>query len=160
MIVNFPHVNTISTYNLIWNLGILALQGKGDNTVTLGMSIKKNVQVFKTLINFTSCHLDNVIVHAKLIGSIQQRNNQNYLKIDNAQVIIKSAQMKVYFDNLFNGQKELERTANEVINQNVEILKSDVFPIVEQSLGKILLKISNEVFSSAPYSEIFPQLII
>lgn len=69
---------------------------------------------------------------------------------------IKAAELKAYFGNLFNGQKNLERTANDVINQNIDILKGDVFPVVEQVLGKILLKISNQIFSSAPFGDFFP----
>ena len=69
---------------------------------------------------------------------------------------IKSAQMRVYFDNLFNGQKALEKAANEVINQNIDIIKGDVLPIIEQHVAKVIHRIANQVFASASYIEIFP----
>ena len=79
-----------------------------------------------------------------------------YLKIDSAQLIIKSTDLRVYFDNLFNGQKALEKAANEVINQNIDVIKGDVFPLIEQRLSNVLLKMSNQVFASASYNEFFP----
>ena len=69
---------------------------------------------------------------------------------------IKSANLKVYFDNLFNGQKALEEAANEVVNQNIDIIKGDVFPVIEQSIGNIVQKMANEILGSAPYDNFFP----
>lgn len=84
------------------------------------------------------------------------KNDTEYLKIDKTQLNIKSAQVKVYFDNLFNGQKALEEAANEVVNENIDIIKGDVFPVIEQSIGIIIQKMANQVLESAPYEEFFP----
>lgn len=133
MIVSFPHIEGLAKYILKWNLGV-ALQGSGDNKITL----------------------DNVKAHIKLSGTRYVQNGIEFLKIDSTQVSIKAAQLRTYFDNLFNGQKALEQTANEVVNQNIDIIKGDVFPIVEQNLAKILQRISNQIFASAPYNDFFP----
>jgi hypothetical protein len=106
--------------------------------------------------NYKLSFLDNTKAILKFSGSKSLRNGVEYLKIDSAQLIIKSAQLKVYFHNLFNGQKALEQAANEVINQNIEIFKGEVFPPIENNLSKLLLKLSSQIFDSAPYNEIFP----
>lgn len=92
----------------------------------------------------------------KFSGNRYPKNGVEYLKIDSAQLIIKSANLKVYFHNLFNGQKALEQAANEVINQNIELFKDEVFPPIEKNLSKLLLKLSTQIFDSAPYNEFFP----
>ena len=93
---------------------------------------------------------------ARFVGSRYLKNGIEYLKIDKTQLSIKTAQVKLYFDNLFNGQKALEQAANEVVNQNIDIIKGDVFPVIEQSIGKIVQKMANHIFESAPYEEFFP----
>ncbi|CAG9805490.1 unnamed protein product [Chironomus riparius] len=133
-IISFEHLDAFSRYSLVWNLGIFNLQGDGDLTISI----------------------DNPKVLLKFIGSRYFKNDIEYLKIDKTQLNIKSAQVKVYFDNLFNGQKALEEAANEVVNQNIDIIKGDVFPIIEQNIGKIIQKMANQVFESASYDEFFP----
>jgi len=64
--------------------------------------------------------------------------------------------MRVYFDNLFNGQKALEQAANEVINQNIDVIKGDVVPIIEQRVSSIIHRIANQVFASATHKDFFP----
>lgn len=92
----------------------------------------------------------------KIYGSRYHRGSVEYLKIDRCDVNIKAGVLKVYFDNLFNGNKAMEIAANDVINQNIDIIKGDVIPVFERELGKILLKISNQVFAIAPFNEFFP----
>ncbi|XP_070493412.1 protein takeout-like [Chironomus tepperi] len=134
VLITLPHMDGFAKYHLGWNLGIFAIQGSGDESFTM----------------------DNVKSILKLSGTRYLRNGVEYLKIDSAQVVIKSVDLKVYFDNLFNGQKALERAANEVINQNIELFKGEVVPPIEQNLSKILFKMANQIFESAPYDEFFP----
>lgn len=50
----------------------------------------------------------------------------------------------------------MEVAANDVINQNIDIIMQDVYPIFERELGAKLHKISNQIFSIAPFNEFFP----
>lgn len=50
----------------------------------------------------------------------------------------------------------MDVAANDVINENIEVIKGDFIPIFEKELGKILLKISKQIFSIAPVNEFFP----
>lgn len=79
-----------------------------------------------------------------------------YLKIDRCDVHIKSGVLKVHFENLFKGNKAMNDAANDVINQNIDVIMNDVYPIFEHELGKKLYKISNQIFSIAPFNEFFP----
>ena len=92
----------------------------------------------------------------KLIGTRYLKNGVEYLKIDKTDVKIKSARLIVYFHNLFKGNKALEKTANEVINQNINQLAADIYPTVEQVMAKKIFKISNQIFAKDPYDEFFP----
>ena len=69
---------------------------------------------------------------------------------------IKTAEMRVYFDNLFNGQKALEKAANEVVNQNLDTIKGDVVPLIEQRVSSVILRIANQVFASGTHNDFFP----
>jgi hypothetical protein len=97
-----------------------------------------------------------VKAHLKIFGKRYIKNGVEFLKIDGCEVRIKAARLQVFFDNLFNGQKALERTANDVINQNIEIITADIYPIIEQVLSQKLLTMSNVIFAIAPFDEFFP----
>lgn len=64
--------------------------------------------------------------------------------------------LKVYFENLFKGNNAMNEAANDVINQNIDVIINDVYPIFERELGKKLYKISNQIFAIAPFNEFFP----
>lgn len=100
--------------------------------------------------------IENIKTHIKLTGSRYLRNGIEYLRIDGCEVKIKSAKIKVYYDNLFNGQKALERTANDLINNNVDLLTNETYPIIENVLSQRLLRISNQIFSAGSFNEFFP----
>lgn len=50
----------------------------------------------------------------------------------------------------------MDEAANDVINQNIDVIMQDVYPLFERELGKKLHKISNQIFSLAPFNEFFP----
>lgn len=76
--------------------------------------------------------------------------------MDRCDISIKSAKVRVYFFDLFKGNKALEVTANDVINQNIDLFVGEIYPSFEQVLAKRLLKITNQIFSLASYNEILP----
>lgn len=70
-------------------------------------------------------------------------------------VEVKPAKIQVRFENLFNGQKQLEEVGNEVINQNIDLIASAVIPKIEKSIEKKILKAANQVFEKASAAELF-----
>lgn len=60
------------------------------------------------------------------------------------------------FENLFGGNKALEDVANEVINQNADLVIKDAIPIIERNFSEKVLIASNQFFAYNPADEIFP----
>lgn len=106
---------------------------------------------------FTSFCIVDTKAKIKLTGSRYLKQGVEYLKIDIVNLSVQPSQLKVRFENLFNGQKGLEDVANEVINQNIKTLQDSVLPEIEREIEKKFLKISNQIFGRFPMSEIFPQ---
>jgi len=132
--MSLPNVQLKSNYILNWQLGALSLQGKGDG----------------------SAYLDTVKLLVRLNGRTYQKNGANYWRVDDTKIEVKPANIRVQFNNLFNGNKDLERVGNEVINQNIELLKNDIIPQVEKGLEKKVMLIVNQIFSKATAEEFFP----
>lgn len=78
------------------------------------------------------------------------------MKIDEVKLDIKPAKLSVRFENLFNGNKQLEDIGNEVINQNIDQISTDALPQVQRGLEKQLVISVNEVFAKASFDEFFP----
>lgn len=51
---------------------------------------------------------------------------------------------------------EININPHDFVAQNIDIIMQDVYPIFEGSLGRKLHKISNQIFSIAPFNEFFP----
>lgn len=100
---------------------------------------------------------DNYKARIRLTGSYYQKNGVQYIKFDESQVKLASGPMHVRFENLFNGQKALEDVANNVINQNSEMMKGEVFPPIEKQLAARLLTLINIFLSYASFDELFPR---
>lgn len=83
--------------------------------------------------------------------------NVDHINISNAKVKFKIGALKMKFENLFSGNKALEDVANEVINQNGQLVVQDAIPIIEQSFGAKLLSAANQFFAANTADEIFPQ---
>lgn len=159
MISNHPIVNTTSQYNLNWKLGPLNLQGKGNANFYAG----KFISINDTLINerlqnlFSLLFLsENVTARSKLFGSKYLKNGTQYLKIDRCEVNLKFGKVRVHFWNLFNGNKPLERVANDIINQSLDNLIDDVTQPMEQVMATKLVQSSNQIFSLEPFDDFFP----
>lgn len=100
---------------------------------------------------------ENLKVLVKLYCDKYPRNGVAFLRVNEVKFSLKPGQIKVRFDNLFNGQKDLENVANEVINQNINLITEDLFPQIEKALERKTMTIANQFFEKAPASEFFPQ---
>lgn len=147
-----PKITMSAPYSLKWNLGLLNLQGKGQAHASLG----KNA-------HFSSFHLltsvfqpENSKIILKLLGSRYQKNGDTYVKIESSQVEIRPGNTKLRFENLFNGNKNLEDVANNVISQNVDQISKEVLPQVQKAISNSIVKAANQIFELAPEREFFP----
>lgn len=71
-----------------------------------------------------------------LIGSNYVRGGQEYVKIDSAKVNVKILNMKLNFENLFNGDRVLGDLGNSLVNENIDMFIKDIEPSLETSLGE------------------------
>lgn len=92
----------------------------------------------------------------KLFGSRSERDGETYVKIDSAQLEIRPATVNLRFENLFNGDKNLEDFANDFINTGVSMITGDFMPQIEQGIAKSAVKAANKIFELAPEREFFP----
>lgn len=99
---------------------------------------------------------ENVKTLVKITGARYLKNGVEYIKVDDVKVEVKPAKIRVRFENLFNGQKQLEEIGNDVINQNLDLITNAVIPKVEKSIEKKILKAANQVFEKASTAELFP----
>lgn len=60
------------------------------------------------------------------------------------------------YDNLFNGNKALEDAANELINQNYQLIAKNAIPKFEKVISGIAMKSANQFFSQIPADLLFP----
>ena len=91
-----------------------------------------------------------------MFGSTYLRDRVEYAKIDSVKMTLKYQNIRTRFENLFNGQKELENAANNVINQNIHLIANELVPQVEKGLEKKVLKIVNQFLEKASFAEFFP----
>lgn len=92
----------------------------------------------------------------KLLGSKYLRDGSEYVKVEKLQVSIKANGYRTYFDNLFRGQKTLEMAANQVINDNIELIANEALPSVIKLLEEKIMKVGNLFLEKGTYDEFFP----
>lgn len=133
-ILKFPTLKAESGYELDWKIGPIDIKGTGKSYAWF----------------------ENLRVNFQLSGVRETRSGVEYIKIQNVKAKTQVNGLRVKFENLFNGNKALEDASNELINQNIQILIKEVTPKFEIALGKIGLRLANQVFSKIPADLLFP----
>lgn len=101
-------------------------------------------------------YLENIKILLKMTGVPYYKNGVEYVRINDVKLQIKPGKLRVRFENLFNGQKELERIGNEVVNQNIKLLESSFVPVVERAMERKIFEVTNQIFERAPADDFFP----
>jgi hypothetical protein len=134
VLINVPKPKGYSDYELEWKLGPIDIKGKGKEQLLF----------------------ENLKIYVQLTGVRESRNGIEYIKISNTKAKIQINGIKMRFENLFNGNKQLEDAANELINQNSDILLKESVPKFEKVLSALSLRMSNQIFSKIPADILFP----
>lgn len=79
------------------------------------------------------------------------------MRVTEVKFALKPGKIRVRFENLFKGQKELNNVANDAINQNINLITDDILPQIERALERKTIVIANQFFEKAPAAEFFPQ---
>lgn len=82
-------------------------------------------------------------------------DNLTYLNITEYKIKFKPKWVIFRFDNLFNGDKLLGETMNKFMNDNWEIVFSNLIPGYEERFGDKFRDVSNILFSKVPVDLIF-----
>ncbi|KAK0182269.1 hypothetical protein PV327_000424 [Microctonus hyperodae] len=103
-----------------------------------------NFSEIKTDVNINGIRYQNI------------KTNQTHYRVVNFDVIVDIGNGKTYFDNLFNGDKNLLNTMNQFLNENLKIIIEEFKPALELKIGDIFKKFSNEILIKYPLELLLP----
>ncbi|XP_055681534.1 uncharacterized protein LOC129788972 [Lutzomyia longipalpis] len=133
MSVKAPKFTLIGPYTINGNLLLLPIQGSGTSNVTLN-----------NLVGRMKFRLKKVIKDGEVYASAEK------LKLN-----INISRMYMEFENLFNGNPELEQYAKQFLNENWKLVFEDIKPSAMKTFGQIWQDILNHVLSRIPVKEFF-----
>lgn len=99
--------------------------------------------------------LVNTKINHTLIGEPFERKGKTYLKWVDYKVTLRPDVVNFHFANLFNGDDRLGNEINRVINENWDVVFTDVRDGYEKSFGLIFKDLANRVFTRVPLKDIF-----
>ncbi|GAB0088221.1 hypothetical protein DMENIID0001_026140 [Sergentomyia squamirostris] len=86
-----------------------------------------------------------------------EKNNEKYLKLEKYNTRFTTSRIWFFFENLFNGDQTLGKTANDFFNDNWEFLFNEMKPILFKTAGKFFSTLVSIPFSKIPYKEFFQE---
>lgn len=91
-----------------------------------------------------------------LQGIKKEVNGQTHFMINKLDIKITVQRGKLFFENLFGGDKTLSNIINTVINDNFEAFSEDLIPLIEKSLSNIFRQTGNKIFKRFTLAQLFP----
>jgi hypothetical protein len=128
-----PMLRLEADYDMKGRVLLLPIYGEGPCNVTL----------VNTKINHT------------LYGEPFERKGRTFLKFVNYTVTLRPDKVQFHFANLFNGDDRLGDEINRVMNDNWDVVFTDVREGYEKSFGLIFKDLANRVFTRVPLKDIF-----
>lgn len=81
---------------------------------------------------------------------------KEYLSLDKIDVDVIVTDGKLYFAEVFKGNPELTENTNKVVNENIRDILSDLQPVINKTIGEIVLMLVRQVFDRYSIDELFP----
>ncbi|GLV39171.1 uncharacterized protein CBL_06222 [Carabus blaptoides fortunei] len=100
-------------------------------------------------------NLTEVHTKDKYTGKRYTKNEKEYIKFDNGHVDMTIKGIKFYFDNLINGNPELTKSTNNVLNENNQTLLPELNPVLAETFISIRLNVLNIMFTRYSLDELF-----
>lgn len=133
--ITFPHVAMDSTYKIDGKVLVVPVKGEG--------ACKGN---------FT-----NVSVQLTLNGKYIPKHSKTYLQVETRKIDFKLGNLYLHFENLFGGKnKALSDTTNEFINQNWREIIGELTPLLEDTMGTILITVISGFLGQYSIQDLFP----
>lgn len=95
----------------------------------------------------------NLRIH--LNGDFVEHRNKTYIVLKNFQADLNMDKFTVHLENLFNGNKALGETMNNVLNDNWQELNKELSPAFVDAFGKNILNGANKVFAKNSVDKLF-----
>ncbi|XP_050509190.1 circadian clock-controlled protein daywake-like isoform X2 [Diabrotica virgifera virgifera] len=129
-----PQIVILGKYVMDGKILVLPLNGAGDANVTI------DNPVFTYTSDYKLVNKDGL--------DYAQLGDRNELSYDMTRVYFK-------FDNLFNGNEQLSKSTNEVLNAEWKTMVGELNPAVKIVVATIATTIVNGIVSRIPYEEVF-----
>lgn len=87
---------------------------------------------------------------------VKKKNHKNFFEIKQNKISLEIGAVKLHFSNLFNGNKQLGDQSNRFINDNWNDLMKEIRPLLEDTVGTIVMGIIKPVFETFSMDDLFP----
>ncbi|KAJ9577484.1 hypothetical protein L9F63_005985 [Diploptera punctata] len=133
--VDLPFLTFDGQYEVNGRLLVVPLNGKGPVHA-----------------NATDCKAD-VVLHAQLV----KRKNARYLHFNAMDIDLYIGNYYVKLENLFNGDRLLGDATNAALNENQKEFINYLKPIIETTVGNVILEIANRITQSFDFDTLLPE---
>ncbi|CAD7077894.1 unnamed protein product [Hermetia illucens] len=97
-----------------------------------------------------SLEIDTLNIDLYTTARLYEKGNFTFCNVTDAKASYTIDKLKTRFDNLFNGNKELEESTNAFFNENWATLNQALQPIIQSAISEILLKYMRAIFHFIP----------
>lgn len=101
------------------------------------------------------CFVDNPKATAMLQGHRQKVRGKEYIVFDKIDLDVKLSNGRLYFADLFRGNPELTEHTNKIVNDNIADILLDLKPVINKTIGDIILLLIRQVFERFSVDELF-----
>ncbi|KAJ3654883.1 hypothetical protein Zmor_014036 [Zophobas morio] len=133
--LSFPRLRILSQYNIDGRILVLQLHGHGPADG-----------------NFT-----DVSANAAFEGELKSKKGKEYITIKSVKVDLKIGKPFFQFENIFNGNEELNVQTNKIINENVVDIIDELRPVIDKTVTDFAIGIVSRVFNRFSFDELFPK---
>ncbi|XP_066900886.1 protein takeout [Halyomorpha halys] len=102
---------------------------------------------------------DNVDGYSIVTGLPVVKKNKTYLEVKSFDYSFKPSRMRLQFDNLFNGEKQLSDSMNKILNDNWEEVLREMKPSFEEALSQIFRDYVNRLYQRVSLEELYPMSV-
>ncbi|CAH1156228.1 unnamed protein product [Phaedon cochleariae] len=127
------NIDILGHYDLIGNILSFPLNGNGECNMTAG----------------------NVDIRFNLTYDLIEKNSETYMDLNDNNIDIETNEFHFQFDNLFNGNEELGRNINRILNEEWKTLYTEFKPAVTKTISTVAGTIIKRMFGRVPYHMIF-----
>ncbi|XP_046392875.1 protein takeout-like [Ischnura elegans] len=131
----FPRMHLESDYDVDGKVLVVPVKGNGPSNA-----------------NFT-----NTETNIKLYGKFETKEGKKYISLKEREVSLSIGDARLYFGNLFNGNKELGDSTNQFFNDNWRDIVKEIQPVVEETISTIIHEIVRKVFELYTFDELLPE---